>query len=47
MIDPKDKTSHPASDEDAEDIAAFDERADEPDLLFEAVVEDLRQQGQI
>jgi hypothetical protein len=33
--------------EDAEDLLAFDERAKEPDLPFEAVVKDLRQRGKI
>lgn len=33
--------------EDAEDIAAFTERAHEPDLLFEDVLKDLRQRGKI
>ena len=33
--------------EDAEDLAAFEERADEPNLLFEDVVKDLRQRGEI
>ena len=33
--------------EDAEDFAAFEERAHEPDLLFEDVVKDLRQRGEI
>ena len=33
--------------EDAEDLAAFDERASEPDLLFEEVVKDMRQRGKI
>ena len=33
--------------EDAEDLAAFDERADEPDLPFEAVVKELRRSGKI
>lgn len=31
--------------EDAEDLAAFDERDAEPDLLFEDVVKDLRRRG--
>jgi hypothetical protein len=30
-------------DEDAEDMAAFKERANEPNLTFEAVLKDLRQ----
>ena len=33
--------------EDAEDLAAFDERIDEPDLPFEAVVKELRRSGKI
>ena len=33
--------------EDAEDLAAFVERAHEPDLLFEDVVRDLKQRGKI
>jgi hypothetical protein len=33
--------------EDAEDLAAFDERRDEPALLFEDLVKDLKQRGQI
>ena len=33
--------------EDAEDLAAFDERASEPDLPFEDVVKDLRRRGKI
>lgn len=33
--------------EDAEDLAAFDERASEPDLLFEDVVKDLKRRGKI
>lgn len=33
--------------EDAEDLAAFDERADEPDLPFESVVKELRRSGKI
>ena len=33
--------------EDAEDLTAFDERADEPNLPFEDVVKDLRRRGQI
>jgi hypothetical protein len=33
--------------EDAEDLAAFDERADEPDLPFEGVVKELRRSGKI
>lgn len=33
--------------EDAEDLAAFDERAHEPDLLFEDVLKDLKQRGEI
>lgn len=33
--------------EDADDFAAFDERADEPDLPFEAVVLDLKKRGKI
>ncbi len=33
--------------EDAEDLAAFDERADEPALPFEAFVKELRRSGKI
>ena len=33
--------------EDAEDIAAFTERAYEPNLLFEDVLKDLQQRGKI
>ena len=33
--------------EDAEDLAAFEERAHEPNLLFEEVVKDLKQRGEI
>lgn len=33
--------------EDAEDLAAFDERAQEPALPFEEVVKDLRRRGAI
>lgn len=33
--------------EDAEDLAAFDERRDEPALMFEDLVKDLKQRGQI
>ena len=33
--------------EDAEDLAAFDERADEPDLKFEEVLMDLKRSGKI
>jgi hypothetical protein len=33
--------------EDAEDLAAFDERAHEPNLPFEDVVRDLKQRGKI
>ena len=33
--------------EDAEDLAAFDERAEEPDLPFERVVKELRSSGKI
>ena len=33
--------------EDAEDLAAFDERAIEPDLSFEDVVKDLKRSGTI
>ncbi len=33
--------------EDAEDLIAFEERADEPDLPFEAVVKVLRRSGKI
>ena len=33
--------------EDAEDLAAFDERAAEPNLPFEAVVKELRRSGKI
>ena len=47
MIDPKNEMTCPDPDEDAEDIAAFDERADEPDLPFEDVLEDWRRRGKI
>ena len=33
--------------EDAEDLAAFEERATEPSLSFERVVRDLRRRGKI
>jgi hypothetical protein len=33
--------------EDAEDLAAFSERANEPDLAFEDVLKDLQQRGKI
>ena len=33
--------------EDADDLAAFEERANEPELLFEDVVKDLKQRGKI
>ena len=33
--------------EDAEDLAAFEERAHEPNLSFEDVVKDLKQRGEI
>jgi len=33
--------------EDAEDLAAFEERASEPNLSFEGVVKDLRKRGKI
>lgn len=33
--------------EDAEDLAAFEERASEPDLPFEEVVRDLKRRGKI
>ncbi len=33
--------------EDAEDLAAFDERADEPDLAFEDVLKDLKKRGKL
>ena len=33
--------------EDAEDLAAFEERADEPALDFEEVVKDLKRRGRI
>ena len=33
--------------EDAEDLAAFEQRASEPDLPFEDVVKDLRRRGKI
>ena len=33
--------------EDAEDLAAFEERAKEPTLSFEAVVKDLRKRGKL
>ncbi len=33
--------------EDAEDLAAFGERAKEPNLAFEAVLKDLRKRGKL
>ena len=33
--------------EDAEDLAAFDERASEPELPFESVVKELKRSGKI
>lgn len=33
--------------EDAEDLAAFEERAAEPNLVFEDVVKDLKRRGKI
>jgi len=33
--------------EDADDLAAFDERADEPSRDFEAVVKDLKRRGKL
>ena len=33
--------------EDAEDLAAFDERVSEPNLSYEAVVKDLKRRGKI
>ena len=33
--------------EDAEDLAAFEERSGEPNLAFEDVVQDLRRRGKI
>ncbi len=33
--------------EDAEDLAAFEERSAEPDLLFEEVLKDLQRRGKI
>jgi hypothetical protein len=33
--------------EDAEDLAAFEERAREPNLIFEDVVKDLKRRGKI
>lgn len=33
--------------EDAEDLAAFEERAKEPSLAFEAVLKDLRRRGRL
>ncbi len=33
--------------EDAEDLAAFDERTKEPNLAFEAVLKDLRKRGKL
>jgi plasmid stability protein len=33
--------------EDAEDLAAFEERANEPDLVFENVLKDLRRRGRL
>ena len=33
--------------EDAEDLAAFDDRAREPNLAFEAVLKDLKKRGKL
>ena len=33
--------------EDAEDLAAFDERSDQPNLLFEDVVKEMKSSGKI
>ncbi len=33
--------------EDAEDLAAFDERVNEPNLPYEAVVKDMKRRGKI
>jgi hypothetical protein len=33
--------------EDAEDLAAFEERANEPNLSFESVLKDLRKRGKL
>jgi hypothetical protein len=33
--------------EDAEDLAAFEKRANEPNLSFEAVLKDLRKRGKL
>jgi hypothetical protein len=33
--------------EDAEDLAAFESRASEPNLVFEKVLQDLKKRGQI
>jgi hypothetical protein len=33
--------------EDAEDLAAFKERAEEPSLAFEAVLKDMRRRGKL
>jgi hypothetical protein len=33
--------------EDAEDLAAFEERANEPDLKFEGLLKDLKKRGKI
>ena len=33
--------------EDAEDLAAFEDRAEEPDLKFEEVLKDLKRSGKI
>ena len=33
--------------DDAEDLAAFEERAGEPNLLFESVLKDLKRSGEI
>ena len=33
--------------EDADDLAAFDERAKEPNLAFESVLKDLRKRGKL
>ena len=41
-----DAVKHSLAD-DAEDLAAFEERAREPNLAFEAVVKDLKKRGRI
>jgi plasmid stability protein len=33
--------------EDAEDLAAFDERSSEPNLSFEAILKDLKKRGKL